>query len=163
MPRSGTRTAPPTAERPVVPPHDPRVPHPGFNEDEPDPAYGHVRTVDAAALHRLGERPGWRADVHDHHGGWLVLDRTLRHRDDHPATGQADRLGQGAPAVVDVEVLQQVDQQHRVGVGVGSGTRVASATAVATARPSRRAITRSSRTVPGATSVAVTDSPRAAR
>jgi len=45
-------------------------------EDEPDPAYGHVRTVDAAALHRLGERPGWRADVHDHHGGWLVLDRT---------------------------------------------------------------------------------------
>lgn len=44
-------------------------------EAEPDPAYGHIRTLDAPALRRLGEVSGWRADVHDHHGGWLVLDR----------------------------------------------------------------------------------------
>lgn len=44
-------------------------------EDEPDPAYGHVRTVDADALRAAGARTRWRSSVHDHHGGWLVLDR----------------------------------------------------------------------------------------
>lgn len=44
-------------------------------EDLPDPAYGHVHTVDAEVLRTLGARSGWDAMVHDHHGGWLVLDR----------------------------------------------------------------------------------------
>lgn len=45
-------------------------------EEEPQACYGHVRTFDLAALRELGARcPGMRADVFEHHGGWLVLDR----------------------------------------------------------------------------------------
>ncbi|MFC4947348.1 mycofactocin oligosaccharide methyltransferase MftM [Pseudonocardia sp. GCM10023141] len=44
-------------------------------EDVPDVAWGHVRTFDAAALHRLGASTGHRYRVADHHGGWLVIDR----------------------------------------------------------------------------------------
>ncbi len=44
-------------------------------EEQPDPAYGHVRTLDADLLHALGRGCDWSATVHDHHGGWLVLDR----------------------------------------------------------------------------------------
>lgn len=36
---------------------------------------GHLRTIDAAQLRRLGAGSGWDYQVHDHHGGWLVLDR----------------------------------------------------------------------------------------
>jgi SAM-dependent methyltransferase len=43
-------------------------------EDEPNAAWGHVRTFDAAALHRLGAGTGRRYRVADHHGGWLVVD-----------------------------------------------------------------------------------------
>jgi hypothetical protein len=44
-------------------------------EDEPTAAYGHVRTFDPSDLAELGARSGWPWQVHDHHGGWLVLDR----------------------------------------------------------------------------------------
>lgn len=45
-------------------------------EDEPTAAYGHVRTFGHDELAELGARSGWPWQVHDHHGGWLVLDRT---------------------------------------------------------------------------------------
>lgn len=44
-------------------------------EDEPTAAYGHVRVFDHDELAALGARSGWPWQVHDHHGGWLVLDR----------------------------------------------------------------------------------------
>ncbi|WP_073457658.1 mycofactocin oligosaccharide methyltransferase MftM [Pseudonocardia thermophila] len=44
-------------------------------EDEPNPAWGHVRTFDLAALQELGARTGWPFRVFEHHGGWLVLDK----------------------------------------------------------------------------------------
>lgn len=44
-------------------------------EDEPTAAYGHVRTFTPGDLADLGRRGGWQWHVHDHHGGWLVLDR----------------------------------------------------------------------------------------
>lgn len=45
-------------------------------EEEPQACYGHVRTFDLAVLRELGARcPGMRANVFEHHGGWLVLDR----------------------------------------------------------------------------------------
>jgi SAM-dependent methyltransferase len=44
-------------------------------EDEPDATWGHVRTVDAAALDALGAATGLPYRVEDHHGGWLVVDR----------------------------------------------------------------------------------------
>lgn len=44
-------------------------------EDEPTAAYGHVRSVTADDLTEMGRRSGWRWDVHERHGGWLVLDR----------------------------------------------------------------------------------------
>jgi hypothetical protein len=44
-------------------------------EDEPNSAFGHVRALDAQALTALGRATGWDYDVHDRHGGWLVLDR----------------------------------------------------------------------------------------
>jgi len=43
-------------------------------EDEPNAAWGHVRTFDAAALDRLGAGTGRPYRVTDHHGGWLVVD-----------------------------------------------------------------------------------------
>lgn len=43
-------------------------------EPEPDPAYGHLRAFDAAALHALGASTGRSYAVHEHHGGWLVVD-----------------------------------------------------------------------------------------
>lgn len=43
-------------------------------EDEPDVAWGHVRTFDAAALGELGASTGREFRVDDHHGGWLVID-----------------------------------------------------------------------------------------
>jgi hypothetical protein len=47
-------------------------------ELEPDPTFGHVRTLDLAGLAEQGERlapRGWHARVESYHGGWLVLDR----------------------------------------------------------------------------------------
>lgn len=46
---------------------------------EPDEAFGHVRTVSLDDLRRLGRATGRPFDVHEHHGGWLVVDV-----DDHP-------------------------------------------------------------------------------
>lgn len=43
-------------------------------EDEPDAAWGHVRTFDAGDLTELGESSGRAFEVTDHHGGWLVID-----------------------------------------------------------------------------------------
>ncbi|MGV9886609.1 mycofactocin oligosaccharide methyltransferase MftM [Streptomyces sp. NPDC003395] len=45
-------------------------------EEEPTAAYGHVRTFDRAALAALGRGSGLAFQVADHHGGWLVLDRS---------------------------------------------------------------------------------------
>ena len=44
-------------------------------EDEPNSLFGHVRTIGPEDLRRVGERTGWRADVREFCGGWLVLDR----------------------------------------------------------------------------------------
>ncbi len=44
-------------------------------EPEPLALYGHVRSVTRADLLELGVRSGRRFEVHDRHGGWLVIDR----------------------------------------------------------------------------------------
>ncbi len=45
-------------------------------EDEPTAAFGHVRTISEADLIAWGRRAaGWTFAVHEHLGGWLVLDR----------------------------------------------------------------------------------------
>ncbi|MGQ0573482.1 MAG: mycofactocin oligosaccharide methyltransferase MftM [Pseudonocardia sp.] len=44
-------------------------------EDEPNPAWGHVRTFDLPALDTLGAATGLPYSVTEHHGGWLVVDR----------------------------------------------------------------------------------------
>ena len=44
-------------------------------EEEPTAAFGHVRTFDADDLATLGAASGWAWATHEHHGGWLVLDR----------------------------------------------------------------------------------------
>lgn len=46
-------------------------------EQEATIAYGHVRTIDEANLRAWGEQArGWTYSVQQHHGGWLVLDRS---------------------------------------------------------------------------------------
>jgi SAM-dependent methyltransferase len=42
-------------------------------EDEPDPAWGHVRTFDLDTLDALGAATGRPYRVDEHHGGWLVV------------------------------------------------------------------------------------------
>lgn len=45
-------------------------------EEVPSEEYGHLWAVTPEALERWGRAAdGWQADVHEHHGGWLVLDR----------------------------------------------------------------------------------------
>lgn len=44
-------------------------------EAEADETWGHVRTISLDDLRVLGRSTGWSYDVHEHHGGWLVLDR----------------------------------------------------------------------------------------
>lgn len=44
-------------------------------EDEADETWGHVRTLSLADLDAWGSRTGLAHTVHEHHGGWLVLDR----------------------------------------------------------------------------------------
>ncbi|MFT4083589.1 MAG: mycofactocin oligosaccharide methyltransferase MftM [Nocardioides sp.] len=44
-------------------------------EDVPDETWGHLRTVSLADLRDLGQATGFGFDVHEHHGGWLVIDR----------------------------------------------------------------------------------------
>ncbi len=45
-------------------------------EDAPSEQFGHLWAVTLDALRGWGEASvGWRAEVHEHHGGWLVLDR----------------------------------------------------------------------------------------
>jgi SAM-dependent methyltransferase len=44
-------------------------------EDRPNPAYGHVRTFNAALLAEIGSDTGWRCASWEGDGGWLVLDR----------------------------------------------------------------------------------------
>ena len=44
-------------------------------EDQPDETYGHVRTVGLDDLRRWGRGTGCAYDVHDFHGGWLVVDK----------------------------------------------------------------------------------------
>lgn len=44
-------------------------------ETEAEETWGHVRTVDLDDLDRWGRASGLRHQVHEHHGGWLVLDR----------------------------------------------------------------------------------------
>jgi SAM-dependent methyltransferase len=43
-------------------------------EDEPNPTWGHVRTLDLAALDELGVATGRPYTVAEYHGGWLVVD-----------------------------------------------------------------------------------------
>lgn len=44
-------------------------------EEEPTAAFGHVRVFGPDDLRALGEASGWSWETHEHHGGWLVLDR----------------------------------------------------------------------------------------
>ncbi|MEO5709662.1 MAG: mycofactocin oligosaccharide methyltransferase MftM [Nocardioidaceae bacterium] len=44
-------------------------------EDEANETFGHVRTVSLDDLHRWGRSTGCAYDVHEFHGGWLVVDR----------------------------------------------------------------------------------------
>ncbi|QKE83886.1 mycofactocin oligosaccharide methyltransferase MftM [Arthrobacter sp. NEB 688] len=45
-------------------------------EDSPSEQYGHLWAVSLETLREWGRAAaGWRADVSEHHGGWLVLDR----------------------------------------------------------------------------------------
>ena len=43
-------------------------------EDEPDAAFGHLRTFDLVALQDLGRTSGARWRVEEDHGGWLILE-----------------------------------------------------------------------------------------
>ncbi len=43
-------------------------------EEEVNETYGHVRTVSLDELHRWGRATGLSYDVHEFHGGWLVVD-----------------------------------------------------------------------------------------
>lgn len=43
-------------------------------EDEADETWGHVRTVSLDDLAARGRATGLPFDVHEHHGGWLVID-----------------------------------------------------------------------------------------
>jgi SAM-dependent methyltransferase len=45
-------------------------------ESSPDRTFGHMRAFDLGALAALGAASGWRGEVHELDGGWLVLDRT---------------------------------------------------------------------------------------
>ena len=42
-----------------------------------DESYGHVRTVPLDDLMSMGSATGLRYDVHEHHGGWLVIDQEV--------------------------------------------------------------------------------------
>ena len=44
-------------------------------EAQPTRLFGHLRTINAGQLRKLGAGTGWGYQVHEHHGGWLVLDR----------------------------------------------------------------------------------------
>ncbi|QIM20103.1 class I SAM-dependent methyltransferase [Phycicoccus sp. HDW14] len=45
-------------------------------EDVPSEQFGHLWAVALDTLREWGQQAvGWRAEVHEHHGGWLVLDR----------------------------------------------------------------------------------------
>jgi hypothetical protein len=44
-------------------------------EDEANETYGHVRTVSLDDLCRWGRSTGLACDVHEFHGGWLVIDK----------------------------------------------------------------------------------------
>ncbi|HXP58710.1 MAG TPA: mycofactocin oligosaccharide methyltransferase MftM [Streptosporangiaceae bacterium] len=44
-------------------------------ETTPAALFGHVRTIGARQLDKLGAGSGWNYQVHEYHGGWLVLDR----------------------------------------------------------------------------------------
>lgn len=44
-------------------------------ETTPAALFGHVRTIGARQLDKLGAGSGWDYQVHEYHGGWLVLDR----------------------------------------------------------------------------------------
>lgn len=47
-------------------------------EDEPDDTWGHVRTVSLDDLEELGRDTRLPFEVHEHHGGWLVIDQAAR-------------------------------------------------------------------------------------
>jgi SAM-dependent methyltransferase len=44
-------------------------------EEDADETYGHVRTIAMSDLERWGEKSGHSYSVHEHHGGWLVIDK----------------------------------------------------------------------------------------
>jgi SAM-dependent methyltransferase len=44
-------------------------------EARPTALYGHIRTFLPEDLAAIGEQSGWHYQVHDRHGGWLLLER----------------------------------------------------------------------------------------
>jgi len=65
-------------------------------EDEPAAVFGHVRTFDLDALTALGRRSDRPFTVHEHHGGWLVLDTSSPDPAAGIATRTRSRMGPGA-------------------------------------------------------------------
>ncbi|KYH46112.1 mycofactocin oligosaccharide methyltransferase MftM [Branchiibius sp. NY16-3462-2] len=49
-------------------------------EEEPDEAFGHLRTLSLVDLHGWGERTGCPFRTHEFHGGWLIIDQPDRGR-----------------------------------------------------------------------------------
>lgn len=47
-------------------------------EDEPDEAFGHLRSLTLEDLQHWGERAGLPFRVHEFHGGWLIIDHTAK-------------------------------------------------------------------------------------
>ncbi len=85
-------------------------------EDEPTPAWGHVRTFDLDDLHALGAATGLPYTVDEHHGGWLVIDswtdeRAAEQRDQHRARRREHRRAQHRL----VEATQQLGRAPRPG------------------------------------------------
>mgnify|MGYP005991582069 FL=1 len=49
-------------------------------ETETTACHGHVRTFDAQTLVALGRSTGSKFETSEHHGGWLVIDKTWAHQ-----------------------------------------------------------------------------------
>ena len=83
-------------------------------EDEPNPAWGHVRTFDLAELDALGAATGLPYTVDEHHGGWLVVDpgeRSVAAQLPHVLHQQREAGRREQPRQHQVPARQQRDDQ----------------------------------------------------
>lgn len=92
-------------------------------ETRPTRLFGHVRTVHAGQLRKLGAGSRWDYRVDDHHGGWLILDRpdrTAAGSDGAHLAGDVD----GFAAAPDVQLAHDV-RDVELGRGLGDEQRPA--------------------------------------